>query len=145
MSRLMMVAVAGSVAALLAGCTSSNASTKTYHASLTATQEVPPTAASGTGTGTFTLDTTTKMLTWSVTYTGLTGPAGAAHIHGPAAPGANAGVEVNLSPSGAPASPITGSTALTDAQIADLAGGKAYVNIHTAANKGGEIRGQITP
>jgi Cu/Zn superoxide dismutase len=145
MSRMMMVAVAGSVAALLAGCTSSNASTKTYHASLTATQEVPPTTASGTGTGTFTLDTTTKMLTWSVTYNGLTGPAGAAHIHGPAAPGANAGVEVNLSPSGAPANPITGSTALTDAQIADLEGGKAYVNIHTAANKGGEIRGQITP
>ena len=145
MSRLMMVAVAGSVATLLAGCMSSNASTKTFHASLTPTQEVPPTASSGTGTGTFTLDTTTKMLTWSVTYTGLTGPAGAAHIHGPAAPGANAGVEVNLSPSGAPANPITGSMALTDAQIADLEGGKDYVNIHTGANKGGEIRGQITP
>ena len=145
MNRLSAMTVAFSAAVLLAGCMSSNASTKTYHASLTATQEVPPTATSGTGTGTFTLDTTTKMLTWSVSYTGLTGPAGAAHIHGPAAPGVNAGVEVNLSPNGPPANPITGSAALTDAQIADLEGGKTYVNIHTAANKGGEIRGQIAP
>jgi CHRD domain len=145
MSRLSAISVAVSAAVLLAGCMSSNASTKTYHASLTASQEVPPTASSGTGTGTFTLDTATKKLTWSVSYTGLTGPAAAAHIHGPAAPGVNAGVEVNLSPSSAPANPIAGSATLTDAQIADLEGGKDYINIHTAANKGGEIRGQITP
>ncbi|HUH86209.1 MAG TPA: CHRD domain-containing protein [Stellaceae bacterium] len=145
MNRTNAMTVAFSAAILLAGCMSSNASTKTYHASLTATQEVPPTASSGTGTGTFTLDTATKKLTWSVSYTGLSGPAAAAHIHGPAAPGVNAGVEVNLSPSGAPANPIAGSATLTDAQIADLEGGKDYINIHTAANKGGEIRGQITP
>jgi hypothetical protein len=44
-----------------------------------------------------------------------------------------------------PASPITGSAALTDAQLADLQAGKCYVNVHTAANKGGEIRGQLAP
>ncbi len=39
--------------------------------------------------------------------------------------------------------PITGSATLTDAQLADLEAGRLYVNIHTAANPGGEIRGQI--
>ena len=157
MGRLMSIVIAGSAAALLAGCMSSNANTKTFHATLTADQEVPPTASSGTGTATLTLDPNTKMLTWSVTYNGLSGrpemlgaagrgaAATAAHIHGPAAPGANAGVVVDLSPSGPPVNPITGSTAVTDAQIADLIAGKDYVNIHTAVNKGGEIRGQITP
>lgn len=135
-------------AALAAGCLlvagPGNAETKTFHASLDAQQEVPPTDSKGTGTAELTLDTATKQLSWKVTYAGLTGPAGAAHIHGPAGPGTNAGVEVNLAPNGAQ-SPITGTATLTDAQVADLTSGKDYVNIHTATNKGGEIRGQIKP
>jgi CHRD domain-containing protein len=87
------------------------------------------------------LDTASKTLTWTVTYSGLGGPATAAHIHGPAAPGANAGVLVPFN--GDLASPIKGSATLTDAQISDLEAGKWYVNIHTAANKSGEIRGQL--
>jgi hypothetical protein len=64
-----------------------------------------------------------------------------AHIHGPAAVGANAGVVV---PFKAPVtSPITGTATLTDAQMADLEAGKYYANVHTAANPGGEIRGQL--
>ncbi len=66
----------------------------------------------------------------------------AAHIHGPADPGQNAGVTV---PFKVTASPIKGSKVLTPAQVADLEAGKDYVNIHTAANKGGEIRGQLQP
>ncbi|MGO8920745.1 MAG: CHRD domain-containing protein [Stellaceae bacterium] len=135
-------------AALAAGCllaaNASFADTKTFHATLSAQQEVPPTDSKGAGTAQLTLDTATKQLTWNVTYSGLTGDAAAAHIHGPAAAGANAGVAVNLAPNGVK-NPITGSAALTDAQIADLMAGKDYVNIHTAANKGGEIRGQIAP
>ena len=69
------------------------------------------------------------------------GDAKAAHFHGPAAPGANAGVEVPI-PVGP--SPMKGTATLTDAQMADFLGGKIYVNIHTEANKGGEIRGQLT-
>jgi hypothetical protein len=80
-------------------------------------------------------------LTWSVEYSGLSGPATAAHIHGPADPGADAGVVVPFN--GNLASPIKGSATLTDTQIAQLEAGKWYVNIHTAANKGGEIRGQL--
>jgi hypothetical protein len=117
---------------------------KTYHATLTAAQEVPPTSSAGQGSGEFMLDPATKHLTWNVSYSGLTGKALAAHIHGPAAPGSNAGVVVNLAPQG-PGDPIRGSATLTDAQMADLVAGKDYVNIHTAQNKGGEIRGQITP
>jgi Cu/Zn superoxide dismutase len=140
--RLTVATALGTACLLAAGA--GVAQTKTFHATLSAQQEVPPTDSKGTGTATFTLDPASKKLTWNVTYSGLTGDAGAAHIHGPAAPGANAGVAVNLAPSGVK-NPITGSATLTDAQIADLAAGKDYINIHTAANKGGEIRGQITP
>ncbi len=83
----------------------------------------------------------TKTLTWTVTYSGLSGPVTAGHVHGPAAPGANAGVLVPFS--GDLASPIKGSATLTDAQISDLEAGKLYVNLHTADNKPGEIRGQL--
>ena len=146
-SRLTVTAIALGAAGLLAACESgsmSAANTKTLHATLSTQQEVPPATGGGSGSGTFTLDPATKQLTWNVNYSGLSGAAGAAHIHGPAAPGANAGVVVNLAPSGV-GNPLTGSATLTDAQIADLLAGKDYVNIHTAANKGGEIRGQITP
>jgi hypothetical protein len=115
---------------------------KSFHASLSGTQEVPPVMGSGKGSADFKLDVSTKTLTWTVTYSGLTGDAVAAHIHGPALPGSNAGVEV---PFTVGPSPMTGSAVLTDAQVTDLSTGKTYINIHTAANKGGEIRGQIRP
>ena len=86
----------------------------------------------------------TKDVTWSVNYCGLSGPAAAAHIHCGAAAGANAGVAVNLDGTNL-ASPIQGSGSMTDAQLADLQAGKCYVNIHTASNKGGEVRGQLVP
>ena len=144
MHRFIAFAIAGSAAALLAACGGGTANQQTFHASLSPNQEVPPTASAGTGSATVTLDPGTKVASWSVTYSGLTGPAAAAHIHGPAAPGANAGVVVNIGANGV-ASPIQGSATLTDAQIAELLAGKDYINIHTAANKGGEIRGQIVP
>jgi hypothetical protein len=87
-----------------------------------------------------TYDTASKKLSWKVTFSGLTGPATAAHFHGPAEAGKNAGVAV---PIPGTASPLEGSATLTDAQAADLTSGKWYVNIHTAANKSGEIRGQV--
>jgi hypothetical protein len=101
----------------------------------------PGVSSSGKGAATASLDTNTKTLTWTVDYSGLSGPATAAHIHGPADPGANAGIVVPFS--GNLASPIKGSATLTDAQIAQLEAGKWYVNIHTEANKPGEIRGQL--
>jgi hypothetical protein len=117
------------------------AETVTFKATMSGAQEVPPKTTDGKGDAQATLDTTTKVLTYKVTYSGLTGPATAGHFHGPAAAGANAGVAI---PFANPASPISGTATLTDAQMADLMAGKMYANIHTAANPGGEIRGQMT-
>ena len=111
-----------------------------YPATLNGASEVPANTTTGTGMADTKYDTATKTLSWTITYSGLTGPATAAHFHGPAAVGANAGPVLPIS--GSLASPITGKAVLTDAQAADLAAGKWYFNIHTDANKGGEIRGQ---
>ena len=113
-----------------------------YKVSLDAKSEVPPNASTATGTADVDYDPATKKLTWTLTYSGLTGPAMAAHFHGPAETGKNAGVKVPIP--GATSSPAEGSATLTDAQAADLLAGKYYVNVHTAANPGGEIRGQVT-
>jgi hypothetical protein len=107
---------------------------------LQASAEVPPNDSAGTGAVTVTYDTVSKKLTWQGTYSGLTGPAIAGHFHGPAEPGKNASVVVPIAPKG---SPFEGSTDITDAQAADLLAGRWYVNIHTDAHKGGELRGQV--
>lgn len=109
-----------------------------YQAQLSGTQEVPPKQSGGTGTAMATLDG--DKLTYEVTYSGLSGPATAAHIHGPAEAGANAGV---LIPFANPASPIKGTATLTAQQLTDLKAGKEYVNVHTQQNPAGEIRGQL--
>lgn len=113
-----------------------------YAADLKAASEVPANDSKGTGAVTAAFDTASKKFTYSATYSGLTGPATAAHFHGPAAAGANAPPVVPV-PATAVASPIKGEATLTDAQAADLAAGKWYFNVHTAAHGGGEIRGQV--
>ena len=115
----------------------------TYKANLGGAAEVPPVTTAGKGTAQVNVDMATKQVTWRVDYSGLSGPAAAAHIHCGAAPGANSGVAVSFGDK--VASPIEGSGMMTDAQLADLQAGKCYVNVHTAANKGGEIRGQLVP
>ncbi|HEX3399843.1 MAG TPA: CHRD domain-containing protein [Acetobacteraceae bacterium] len=112
-----------------------------FHATMSGKSEVPPTTSNGSGDVLATLDTSNKTLTYTMTYYGLSGPATAAHFHGPAAAGANAGVVVPIGTN--PASPTSGTATLTDAQIKDLEAGKWYANVHTADNKGGEIRGQM--
>src|SRR4051812_13510578 len=110
-------------------------------ATLDGAQQNPPVTTKGKGTATLSFNTATKKLSWTVKYSGLSGPATAAHIHGPAAKGENAAPVVPFK--GKLKSPIKGSAELTDAQAADLAAGNYYVNVHTTANKDGEIRGQI--
>jgi hypothetical protein len=111
-------------------------------ATLDGKAEVPAVTSAATGTADLDYDAASKKLTWKITYSGLSGPATAAHFHGPAEAGKNAGVAVAIP--NATASPVEGSATLTDAQAADLAAGKYYINVHTAANPGGEIRGQVT-
>jgi hypothetical protein len=138
---MVWIAAAGAAGLALGACMTGPEAPKTptYVATLAPGAGI---TSSGKGAGTFTYDPATHMLTYNVTYEGLSGPAVAAHIHGPADPGASGPPVV---PFANAASPITGTATLTDAQAADLAAGKYYVNVHTAANKGGEIRGQITP
>jgi hypothetical protein len=120
-----------------------SAATVDYHATLNAASEVPPHAVPGTGKLDATLDTSTKVLTYTLTYQGLTGAATMAHFHGPAKVGANAGVLVPIK--GDLTSPIHGTATLTDDQVKELQDGLLYTNVHTAANPGGEIRGQVMP
>lgn len=111
---------------------------------LSSTQEVPPTGSAGTGMFTGTYYPSTRALDYNLTYGGLTGPATAAHLHGPAMPGQNAGVVVPFTVTATPMpAPVSGSATLTDAQAADLMAGKWYANVHTMQNPNGEIRGQV--
>jgi CHRD domain len=111
-------------------------------ADLKATEEVPPNDSTGTGVMEATYDSSSKQLSYTADYSGLTGAATMAHFHGPAEPGKNAPIVVPVQ--GSVASPIKGTATLTDAQAAELLSGKLYFNVHTEKNKGGEIRGQVT-
>jgi CHRD domain-containing protein len=119
-----------------------HAATITFNATLKASSEVPPKDSAGTGTITATLNTETNEFKYHIEFGGLTGPVVAAHFHGPAAVGANAKpqIPIKISPI---TSPIDGSATLTPDQAKDLVDGKWYFNLHTSANPGGEVRGQL--
>jgi len=107
-------------------------------------QEVPPVFAASGGIADISYDPTTRVLTWTVAYTGLSGPATMAHFHGPAQPGKNAPVLIWLAKQGLPLeSPINGQATLTPDQARQFEAGEWYINIHTQAHPEGEIRGQV--
>ncbi|HZZ12764.1 MAG TPA: CHRD domain-containing protein [Paraburkholderia sp.] len=120
------------------------ADTVALKADLEPSSEVPPRVSHGHGMLNATFDTSTQSLQWTATYEGLSGPATAAHFHGPAPVGQNAKVQVPIAKDALP-TPIKGSAALTEQQVADLMAGQWYFNIHTAQNPMGEIRGQVLP
>ena len=116
---------------------------------MSAANEVPAlntTTFSGTGVVTGSYDASTKMLTYNVTWNGLSGTATLAHFHGPALSGVIAGVVVpftlvNNGNSGS----ASGTYTMKDAtQESEFLAGKWYANVHTATNGGGEIRGQVS-
>ena len=140
-SNIRPALVAAALSAVLFTAMPAFAETVSYKADLKASTEVPANDSKGTGAVDATYDTMSKKLIWTITYSGLTGPATAAHFHGPAEPGKNAPPVVPFN--GNLATPIKGDATLTDAQVADLQGGRWYFNVHTAAHKDGEIRGQV--
>jgi CHRD domain len=125
----------------LVGLASAGAQEVGYSAKMDGAAETPPNTTKGAGAVQAQYDPATKKLTWTITYSGLTGPAVAAHFHGPAPAGTAAGVMVPIT--GSLDSPIKGSATLTDDQAKALTGGMMYFNIHTAEHKPGEIRGQL--
>jgi hypothetical protein len=127
--------------AVLALATPAMAANVNLKADLKGASEVPPVDSKGSGSVTATYDTASKKLSWKGTVTGLSGPATAAHFHAGEA-GKNGGVAVPIA--GADKGSFEGSATLTDEQATELMAGKWYVNVHTAANKGGEVRGQVT-
>jgi hypothetical protein len=135
--------VAGLVSVAVAGCGMMQPEKKMdiFEATLTGTQEVPPNTSAGRGTAEVQYDSSKNTLSWKVTYSGLSGAATGAHIHGPAAVGANAGIVVPFS--NVATQPVQGQATITPTQFGDLAAGLWYVNIHTAQAPGGEIRGQL--
>jgi CHRD domain len=149
-------AFVGAAALAVPMVVSAQAGTTTWRATLSGANEVPANASTATGTFTATLDESAGTLAWTLSVPAITNTT-AAHIHAGAA-GANGGIVVNLfaAPAGAPASTITASgTARSADTIGTLAGnfpglvtalkaGTLYVNVHTSANPGGEIRAQIT-
>ena len=135
-SVLNAIAVAGAVAFV----SPSMAAMINFTAEMNAASEVPPNSSKATGTVTATYDTGSKKLTWKGSYKDLTGPATAAHFHGPAPSGKNAAVMVPINPHD---TTFEGSATLNDAQAKALMDGDLYANVHTAANPGGEIRGQL--
>jgi hypothetical protein len=113
-----------------------------FSAALNVGQERPhPTGAKLGAAGRFTATLNGTTLTWRLTFSHLSGPATAAHIH-MGARGVSGPVLIPLC--GSCTSPVTGATPVTAGQIADLKARKLYVNVHTSRNPGGEIRGQIT-
>jgi len=115
--------------------------TASLTARLSGASEVPPTQSNAKGDLQATLDKNTRVMTWTLQVSGLSGPPTAAHFHGPAPAGENAGVAAPITITGQPTD--NGVVTLTAVQMDDLMAGRWYVNVHTAANPNGEIRGQM--
>jgi hypothetical protein len=132
------LAVAG-IAILFAGTAA--AATVKFSSTLTAAAEVPSSTSTGSGAAIVSLDTATHEITYDVTFSGFASAVTAAHIHGPAEAGKNAGVVVPLGND--PISPIHGTAKLTAEQEQQLTAGLYYVNVHSKNNPGGAVRGQL--
>lgn len=153
------------LATLLAAPMASHALVYQFNAALSGANEVPPSAATATGVATLFYDdkSTASLLddtyNFSASAFGLTGgsvagtAASAYHIHAPAAAGVNGPVVVSLDAApfvsfNSSSTLLVGGTNVTPPNtsfLANLQASLAYVNIHTAANPGGAIRGQLIP
>ncbi len=117
--------------------------THVFAVSMDGSQEVPPVVTGGTATVSVTLDDVSGAVTVFGNFSGLSSSARAAHIHGPAAPGMNAGILIPLSENGGTSGQVSGGGVLTPSEITDMLNGLHYINIHTFNHIAGEIRGQI--
>ncbi|MBL8524418.1 MAG: CHRD domain-containing protein [Betaproteobacteria bacterium] len=128
-------------AAITGPCTVSATFTQlvTYNLVLEGAQETPPNASTGTGSGTAVIDTVNNTITLNASFAGI-GALTAAHFHGPGARGVAVGVKVGLTDL---TSPMTETVSYLEADEADILAGNWYLNLHTAAFPGGELRAQL--
>lgn len=142
MKKMLMAAL--TLIAVMTSC--SGAMTTMYSAALLGANEVPPVATSSNtaGSATATLDLNTNLLTINGTYAYLSGQVTAQHIHGPASATSSAGIVFTLTNTATAAQgSFTGTFTLNASQINDLNNGLYYINLHTANNPNGEVRGQL--
>jgi CHRD domain len=144
MSRRAILVAAGVLSALWISQLA-QAAPESFTVALSGAQQVPAVATPGSGTADITWDPATRVVTWSITYSGLSSDATMAHFHRGAA-GKNGPVVIWLSTKGqAPSSPITGTATLTPAQAKAFTAGDWYINLHSKDHPAGEIRGQVIP
>ena len=124
----------------LAACAGMMSGGTTVRVNLSGAEEVPPVSVPGSGNGSFTIGED-GAVSGSVTTTGVQGTA--AHIH-IGARGTNGPVIIPFTKSGDTYSAPAGAK-LNDAQKQALKAGNLYVNVHSAQNKGGEVRAQLQP
>jgi hypothetical protein len=113
------------------------------HFDLSGKAETPPNDSKGKGHGEATYDDKSMELTWNISWSGLSGDPTAAHFHGPAKPGASAGVAIGMKAPDGLTSPLVGAATLTEDQAKQLLAGEWYWNIHTKEFPAGELRGQV--
>ena len=135
------------IAALFMACSwisASYADPISFNVMLSGGEEVPPVQTAGSGLAEIVYDRETRTVKWTINWSALSGPATMAHFHGPASRGEKGGVGIWLSKQGSAVQiPVTGQAILTPEQAEQFTRGRWYVNIHTQANPGGEIRGQV--
>jgi hypothetical protein len=112
-------------------------------ADLRGENEVPAVTTGARGSAEVRVDLTSRQVSWVVDYEGLTTPLSAAHLHGPAATNANAGILVPFQPQATRQGKIVGKATITEQQVNDMLAGRWYVNLHTPSFPSGEIRGQL--
>lgn len=142
--RKLVVAGLGATALLLAACAEMKETMHSGHmvnVTLTGAEEVPPVSTAARGAGSIQIHAD-KSVSGSVTTTGIAGVA--AHVH-TGARGANGPVTVGLVKTSENVWSVPAGAKLTDPQYDAFKAGNFYVNVHSAAHKGGEIRGQMAP
>ncbi len=143
LARRAILALAG--LACIGWVGSATAATISFKVPLTSTEQVPPVTTAGKGNADLTWDPGTRVVTWDITDSGLTGPVTMAHFHdGPE--GKNGPVVIWLTKKGTEATgPIKGEATLTPEQAKQFEAGDWYINVHTKDHPAGEIRGQVKP
>ena len=143
LSRRLMVSAC--LAGLAVWSASALAASENFQVQLTGAQQVPAVQTDGTATADLTYDPATRVLSWSVSYSGLSSPVTMAHFH-VGAEGKNGKPAVWVSKMGTPpANPITGQATLTADQAKQFLAGDWYINVHTKDHPAGELRGQVVP